>query len=125
MRLPTLMSAVTGIPGAIRKPSGTSCSLTWSIAMRVLKNGSVLPCGTGTAPIPVRVRASSAPVKLSGADRAHRARGHAVLVVGEGIELDRHRVPDMHEAVVAPGDVALHLERHIGRDEGDELIPGL
>ena len=40
------------------------------------------------------------------ADDPHRAVGHAVLGEREGVELDRHRIADMHEAVVAPGMLA-------------------
>ena len=35
VRLPTLMSAVTGMPGITRNPPGTSCKATLSMAMRV------------------------------------------------------------------------------------------
>src|SRR5262249_48652608 len=60
----------------------------------------------GTGRIPLIILCGEA----VGADRTHRAVGQAVLNEREGVELDRHRIADMHEAVVAASDVPLDLE---------------
>ncbi len=44
---------------------------------------------------------------------------------GEGVELDRNRVADMHKPALAAQDVRLDLERRVGRHQRQEMLPRL
>ena len=69
-----------------------------------------------------RQRASGVPrLVLRGeavrADSPHPALGHAVLRIGEGVELDDHLVADMHKAAAAADNVCLDLKRRVPKGD--------
>ena len=82
----------------------------------------------GVAPAGSRASAADPPARWRSCPAlidAHDAIDGAVIGVGQGIELEVHRVAGMDVTGIGAGDVDLGLERCVARDQGDELFTRL